>query len=154
MSILASLKRSNQGEIRIFEGHDAYSRPFMWFNSSAALLRSESLKDVTLPAGITGWRILDATTVDDSTPATAVADGVCANSSARRTPARDHMGARHDRRAAKVYAVARVGANCGHSRAGSGRRSGLGNRRDGLLIRREGRAASLPHRRRRSARSA
>ena len=37
------------------------------------LLRSEPLKDVILPAGIRGWRILYATTIDDSTPATAVA---------------------------------------------------------------------------------
>jgi pimeloyl-ACP methyl ester carboxylesterase len=37
------------------------------------LLRSEPLKDVVLPAGIQGWRILYATTVDDSAPATAVA---------------------------------------------------------------------------------
>jgi hypothetical protein len=37
------------------------------------LLRSEPLKDVTLPAGIQqGWRILYTTTVKDSTPATAV----------------------------------------------------------------------------------
>jgi pimeloyl-ACP methyl ester carboxylesterase len=38
-----------------------------------ALLRSEPLKDVMLPAGIRGWRILYATTVDDNTPAMAVA---------------------------------------------------------------------------------
>jgi len=38
-----------------------------------ALLRSEPLKDVTLPAGMRGWRILYTTTVDDNTPATAVA---------------------------------------------------------------------------------
>src|SRR5436190_21165153 len=38
-----------------------------------ALLRSEPLKNVILPAGMRGWRILYATTVDDSTPATAVA---------------------------------------------------------------------------------
>ena len=38
-----------------------------------ALLRREALKDVILPAGMRGWRILYATTVDDSTPATAVA---------------------------------------------------------------------------------
>src|SRR5262249_49625030 len=37
------------------------------------LLRSEPLKDVILPAGMRGWRIFYATTVDDSTPATAVA---------------------------------------------------------------------------------
>jgi pimeloyl-ACP methyl ester carboxylesterase len=38
-----------------------------------ALLRSEPLKDVIMPAGMRGWRILYATTVNDSTPATAVA---------------------------------------------------------------------------------
>src|SRR5947207_5056278 len=38
-----------------------------------ALLRSEPLKDVILPADVRGWRILYATTVDDNTPATAVA---------------------------------------------------------------------------------
>jgi pimeloyl-ACP methyl ester carboxylesterase len=37
------------------------------------LLRSEPLKDVILPAGVRGWRILYATTVDDNAPATAVA---------------------------------------------------------------------------------
>ncbi len=37
------------------------------------LLRSEPLKDVVLPAGVRGWRILYATTVDDSTSATAIA---------------------------------------------------------------------------------
>jgi pimeloyl-ACP methyl ester carboxylesterase len=38
-----------------------------------ALLRSEPLKDMLLPADLRGWRILYATTVDDNTPATAVA---------------------------------------------------------------------------------
>src|SRR5262245_36965189 len=38
-----------------------------------ALLRSAPLKDVMLPARVRGWRILYATSVDDSTPATAVA---------------------------------------------------------------------------------
>jgi pimeloyl-ACP methyl ester carboxylesterase len=38
-----------------------------------ALLQSEPLKDVILPAGVRGWRILYTTTVDDNTPATAVA---------------------------------------------------------------------------------
>ncbi len=37
------------------------------------LLRHEPLKDVTLPAGMRGWRILYTTSVDDRTPATAVA---------------------------------------------------------------------------------
>jgi hypothetical protein len=39
-SILASLKRSNQGEIRIFESHEVYWPPFIWFNSSAVRLSS------------------------------------------------------------------------------------------------------------------
>lgn len=38
-----------------------------------ALLRAEPLRAVTLPAGMQGWRILYTTTVDDRTPATAVA---------------------------------------------------------------------------------
>ena len=38
-----------------------------------ALLRSEALRDVKLPAGMRGWRILYTTSVDDHTPATAVA---------------------------------------------------------------------------------
>lgn len=37
------------------------------------LLRSEPLNDVTLPAGVRGWRILYTTTIDDRTPATAAA---------------------------------------------------------------------------------
>jgi pimeloyl-ACP methyl ester carboxylesterase len=37
------------------------------------LLRSEPLNDVMLPASMRGWRILYATSVDDNTPATAVA---------------------------------------------------------------------------------
>ena len=40
---------------------------------SGALLRSELLKDIILPSGVRGWRILYATSVDDNTPATAVA---------------------------------------------------------------------------------
>jgi len=37
------------------------------------LLRSEPLRHVVLPPGVRGWRVLYATTIDDSTPATAVA---------------------------------------------------------------------------------
>ena len=37
------------------------------------LLRGEALKHVMLPAGMRGWRILYTTTVNDTTPATAVA---------------------------------------------------------------------------------
>src|SRR5438067_7052776 len=50
-----------------------YDPPSNRSRQPGALLRSEPLKDVILPAGIQGWRILYATTVDDSTPATAVA---------------------------------------------------------------------------------
>jgi pimeloyl-ACP methyl ester carboxylesterase len=50
-----------------------YDPPSDMSRRPGALLRSEPLKDVILPAGIRGWRILYATTVDDSTPATAVA---------------------------------------------------------------------------------
>src|SRR5213080_358317 len=50
-----------------------YDPPSDMSHRPGALLRSEPLKDVILPAGIRGWRILYATTVDDNTPATAVA---------------------------------------------------------------------------------
>ena len=50
-----------------------YDPPSDASRKPGALLRSEPLKDVILPAGVRGWRILYATTVDDSTPATAVA---------------------------------------------------------------------------------
>jgi alpha-beta hydrolase superfamily lysophospholipase len=50
-----------------------YDPPSDMSHQPGTLLRSEPLKDVILPAGIRGWRILCATTVDDSTPATAVA---------------------------------------------------------------------------------
>jgi len=50
-----------------------YDPPLDRSREPGALLRSETLKDVVLPAGMRGWRILFATTVDDSTPATAVA---------------------------------------------------------------------------------
>jgi pimeloyl-ACP methyl ester carboxylesterase len=50
-----------------------YDPPADMPRKPGALLRSEPLKDVTLPAGVRGWRILYATTVDDNTPATAAA---------------------------------------------------------------------------------
>src|SRR5213079_1249829 len=50
-----------------------YDPPSDMSHQPGALLRSEPLKDVILPADVRGWRILYATTVDDSTPATAVA---------------------------------------------------------------------------------
>jgi pimeloyl-ACP methyl ester carboxylesterase len=50
-----------------------YDPPADLPHKPGALLRSEPLKDVILPAGMQGWRILYTTTVDDNTPATAVA---------------------------------------------------------------------------------
>jgi pimeloyl-ACP methyl ester carboxylesterase len=50
-----------------------YDPPMQVPSQPGALLRSEPLKDVTLPTGMRGWRILYTTTVNDSTPATAVA---------------------------------------------------------------------------------
>jgi hypothetical protein len=50
-----------------------YDPPANLPRNPGALLRSEPLKDVILPADIRGWRILYATTVDDNTPATAIA---------------------------------------------------------------------------------
>jgi pimeloyl-ACP methyl ester carboxylesterase len=50
-----------------------YDPPSDMSHQPGELLRCEQLKDVILPAGVQGWRILYATTVDDSTPATAVA---------------------------------------------------------------------------------
>jgi len=50
-----------------------YDPPSDMSRQPGALLRSEPLKDVILPSGVRGWRILYATTVDDTTPATAVA---------------------------------------------------------------------------------
>src|SRR4029077_3970618 len=50
-----------------------YDPPSDLSRQPGALLRSEPLKDVILPAGMKCWRILYATTVDNSTPATAVA---------------------------------------------------------------------------------
>ncbi|MBO0694814.1 MAG: hypothetical protein J2P56_01805, partial [Verrucomicrobia bacterium] len=50
-----------------------YDPPSHISRKPGALLRSEPLKDVNLPAGVRGWRILYATTVDDNTPATAIA---------------------------------------------------------------------------------
>ena len=50
-----------------------YDPPADMPHKPGALLRSEPLKDVMLPAGMRGWRILYATSIDDKTPATAVA---------------------------------------------------------------------------------
>ncbi|WP_424630280.1 alpha/beta hydrolase [Bradyrhizobium sp. SYSU BS000235] len=50
-----------------------YDPPSERPDKPGVLLRSEPLKNVTLPYGLRGWRILYTTTIDDNTPATAVA---------------------------------------------------------------------------------
>jgi pimeloyl-ACP methyl ester carboxylesterase len=50
-----------------------YDLPSNISQQPGTLLRSEPLKDLALPDGVQGWRILYATSVDDNTPATAVA---------------------------------------------------------------------------------
>jgi pimeloyl-ACP methyl ester carboxylesterase len=50
-----------------------YDQPTTVPAQPGALLKSERLKNVTLPSGMRGWRIFYTTTVDDHTPATAVA---------------------------------------------------------------------------------
>jgi pimeloyl-ACP methyl ester carboxylesterase len=50
-----------------------YDPPAVGPQRPGVLLRSEPLKDVSLPAGMVGWRILYTTTVNDKTSATAVA---------------------------------------------------------------------------------
>jgi pimeloyl-ACP methyl ester carboxylesterase len=62
-----------RGSITALAPDAFYDPPSDLPRKPGALLRSEPLKDVTLPVGVRGWRILYATTVDDSTPATAVA---------------------------------------------------------------------------------
>ena len=74
-------------------------------------------------------------------------------SSGRPTPCH-RVGARHDGLAAEMHAVAFLGAERGHPRARPDRDSWLGRGRDRLLLRREGWPASVPDRRRRSARDA
>jgi len=50
-----------------------YDPPAQLPAKPGVLLRSEPLKDVTLPTGVRGWRILYTTSADDRTPLTAVA---------------------------------------------------------------------------------
>lgn len=117
-----------------------------------ALLRSEPLnKDVTLPAGIHGWRILYTTTVDDFTPATAVAT-VFAPSDTPPSP-RSLIAWEHDTTGLLQKCMPSLASEptTGIPALDRGR---LGHCRDGLLIRRERRASSLSDRRRRGPRGA
>jgi pimeloyl-ACP methyl ester carboxylesterase len=72
-SSAAPTPQGNRASITVDAPDAFYDPPSDMSHRPGALLRSEPLKDVTLPAGVRGWRILYATTVDDNTPATAVA---------------------------------------------------------------------------------
>src|SRR5207247_8486050 len=81
-------------------------------------------------------------------------DSVRVNRSSRRSTSCHRVGARHDGPAAEMHAVAFVDAEQGHPLARPDRNGWLGCDRDRLLFRRGGWPASLPDRRRRSARDA
>ena len=77
---LASSERSPPSTPQAFRASITMQAPDAFYDPPAdlprkpgALLRSEPLKDVVLPAGVRGWRILYATSVDENTPATAIA---------------------------------------------------------------------------------
>src|SRR6266478_1839236 len=116
-----------------------YDPPSDMSRQPGALLRSEPLKDVILPAGIRGWRILYATTVDDSTPATAVATVFA--------PTDPPAGPRPV--IAWEHATTGLLQKCMPSLMSAPTEGIRG--RDRLLLRRERWPASLPDRRRRSA---
>src|SRR5215471_746080 len=65
--------QASRGSITVYPPDAFYDPPADLPRKPGALLRSEPLKDVILPAGVRGWRILYATSVDDNTQATAVA---------------------------------------------------------------------------------
>src|SRR5262245_4997752 len=69
----ASPPQGRLAGITVYEPDAFYDPPAEVPDRPGALLRSEPLADVTLPAGVQGWRILYTTTVNDTTPATAVA---------------------------------------------------------------------------------
>jgi len=64
---------SSSHEVTVHAPDAFYVPPADVPNRAGVLLRDEALQHVTLPAGLRGWRILYTTTVDDATPATAVA---------------------------------------------------------------------------------
>jgi pimeloyl-ACP methyl ester carboxylesterase len=74
VGVCASFDALAQPEAVSIRAPDAfYDPPAKVTGRPGTLLRSEPLKEVTLPAGMRGWRIKYTTTVDDKTPITAVA---------------------------------------------------------------------------------
>jgi pimeloyl-ACP methyl ester carboxylesterase len=72
-SSVAPTRHDIRASITAYAPDAFYDPPADFSRQPGALLRSEPLNDVKLPAGMRSWRILYATTVDDNTPATAVA---------------------------------------------------------------------------------
>jgi pimeloyl-ACP methyl ester carboxylesterase len=72
-SSAAPTPQSVRASVTAYPPDAFYDPPSDMPRKPGELLRSEPLKDVILPPGVRGWRILYATTVDDSMPATAVA---------------------------------------------------------------------------------
>jgi pimeloyl-ACP methyl ester carboxylesterase len=68
-----SIPQTQSGGITARAPDAFYDPPANVPGQPGVLLRSEPLKHVTLPTGMLGWRILYTTTVNDTTPATAVA---------------------------------------------------------------------------------
>ena len=68
-----AMAQSSEPPQEILEGVTLSSPGDFYSPPPGKLLRVEKLTGVTLPQGIEGWRILYLTTVDDATPATAVA---------------------------------------------------------------------------------
>jgi pimeloyl-ACP methyl ester carboxylesterase len=71
--VIESVVAQTSAPIAVHAPDAFYDPPANLPKRPGVLLRSERLKDVTLPAGTAGWRILYTTTVNDKTSATAVA---------------------------------------------------------------------------------
>jgi hypothetical protein len=69
----AQTRQAMYGTVTVHAPDAFYDPPADLPKRPGVLLRSERLEDVALPAGMTGWRILYTTTVNDKTSATAVA---------------------------------------------------------------------------------
>ena len=119
-----------------------------------ALLRSEPLKDVILPAGIARLAHPLCNHCGRQHASDGGRDSVRVDRSSHRPTSCHRMGACYDGPAAEMHALASVDADQGHPLARPDRNGWLGRGRDRLLLRREGWPASVPDRRRRSARDA
>ena len=128
-----------------------YDPPAALPRKPGELLRSEPLKDVMLPARMRGWRILYTTSVDDNTPATAIAIVFAPtdpSASPRPVIAWEHGTTGLLQKCMPSLLSVPTKGIPERDRIVTG---WLGGGRDRLLLRREGWPASVPDRRRRSA---